>query len=349
MKVKYLSIFFFITTYLFAIEMAFEYRANKRGHHAYLFKMTRKILDLGSHQNDVTPYPFRSPVLQINKSAGSNRIWMASASYAEDAKRKIDELFPNIMCKQISLSGVNCEMLNAARASLTIHDNINQLNNRARAWKLDYAILYSMNLDINILSHKHLAPYKMASAKDEKINAKIVGNNDLTISQKIEKFVEEMTIYGHLRRYLGGSILLSTLQHDNIGDEASAEFKETLIHFISTCRKIGATPILTTFATRYDINNYEDMSYDQSLSLMRYNEYLSKKGWVNAVFQFNKIIRETANENNILLIDIEKEISGKQEYFRDFIHFTINGHSVIGQLLADNFINYYNMIGRDTL
>ena len=162
---------------------------------------------------------------------------------------------------------------------------------------------------------------------------------DLSIKEQIEKTVENLTIYGHLRRYLGGEILIASLLKDDIGKKAPLSFKQTLEKFIHASREIGAKPVLITFATKYNINNYKQMTHDEKLWLLRYNGYLSPKGWINTVAEFNKIIKQTAIENNIPCIDLAKHISGKKDLFTDFVHFTKNGHKIIGELLATKIMN----------
>ena len=81
------------------------------------------------------------------------------------------------------------------------------------------------------------------------------------------------------------------------------------------------------------------MSYKDKLGLVRYNSYLSDEGWVNTIKTFNEIIRSTAIEKNVHYIDLEKSLSGKKQYFTDFVHFTKKGHEIIGEKLASDFMN----------
>jgi len=161
---------------------------------------------------------------------------------------------------------------------------------------------------------------------------------DLAVDQRIEKTIEQMTTYGHLRTYLGGSVLLSTLLHNDIGSMAKNDFKNILVEFIQASKEIDAIPILITFSTAYDTENFQHMPYKSKLFLVRYNSFLSDEGWVNTIKTFNEIIRSTAIEKDVHYIDLEKSLSGKNQFFTDFVHFTKKGHEIIGEKLASDFM-----------
>lgn len=340
MTTKRLSIFAFILVYLVTLELAVEYRSKERGFSTYLLgkKNTNPVVQV----NNKNLFPFRSPAVDNLKKNNYVRIWMASASYAEDTKRQINELFPNILCEKINTAKQPCQMLNAAKAGYTISDNIKQLKSNVKKWNPDYALLYSMNLDINNLSSQYLSLNKTKETNKESENVNKLHTTALSVDERIEKTVEQMTIYGHLRRYIGGHVLMSSLLHNEIGYKANNRFKITLQNFIKTCKELGVKPILVTFATKYNISNFKKMKYDEKLFLTRYNEYLSPKGWVKTIRDFNNIIRQTANENSIPYIDLAKNLGGQSEYFTDFVHFTKNGHKIVGQRLADEIIHIVN-------
>ena len=337
MKFNFLAVFLLIAINLIAIELVLEIRATNRGFSGFLLDRLTAAKASGTPQKQ--KFEFRSKKLDLEKPKNSIRIWMASASYAEDYKRKVEELFPNIMCREVGTSSKkHCQMLNASKAGYSIQNNIDQLKASAKNWSPDYVLLYSMNLDINNLSDRYLNPNFDSTENAAAEGGKNDHSMDLPLDMKIEKTLEQMSIYGHLRTYLGGSVLLSTLLHKDIGSAAKNHFKNTLVEFINAAREIGAVPILISFSTAYNTENFERMSYKDKLFLVRYNPYLSDQGWVNTVETLNDILRSTAIENDVHYIDLEQNLSGKNQYFTDFVHFTRQGHEFIGELLASEFI-----------
>jgi hypothetical protein len=70
-----------------------------------------------------------------------------------------------------------------------------------------------------------------------------------------------------------------------------------------------------------------------------YNDYLSVIGCFETVERFNQIIIETAEKEGCMLIDLQKQISGKNKYFRDFVHFSPGGHVIVAEILANSLKN----------
>ena len=49
---------------------------------------------------------------------------------------------------------------------------------------------------------------------------------------------------------------------------------------------------------------------------------------------FNEALRGIANEEGLQLVDVAAEVGGRRELFRDFWHFTTEGHEVVATLMA---------------
>lgn len=330
MKYRYLIVFALIAAYLVSLELGLEYRAIHKGFSAHF--LNNYIKDTKGIERK-QEYPYHSPEIKLEKSRGDVRFWMASGSYA--LGKTIEDSFPNVFCNELINDGTKCQMINAARPGYTIKQNIKQLEEDAIKWKPDYVILYSMSLDIEMLSYQFLGG---KSVNIEIQNTDVEEKIDISISDFIEREIEYTTLYSHLRRFVGGSILLASLLYDDMGDDAANLFKKTLEDFIRACEMIEAEPILTTFAVRFNHNNISQISYDGKLWLMRYGEHLSPKGWVDTINKYNEIIRQVAEENNLICVDVEDAISGQQEHFTDFVHFTNEGHHIVGKKIAEGFI-----------
>ena len=67
--------------------------------------------------------------------------------------------------------------------------------------------------------------------------------------------------------------------------------------------------------------------------LFRYNVYLSLSGWFDTITRFNQILKRVADEQQIRLIDLDSVLSGHSEYFRDFVHFTPEGHEKVAETI----------------
>jgi lysophospholipase L1-like esterase len=103
-------------------------------------------------------------------------------------------------------------------------------------------------------------------------------------------------------------------------------FEENLKIFIAISRSKNITPVLMTQANR--IEN------DPNFKTKRNNKELDQL-YQNLYIKFNNSIRKIALEQNILLIDLAKQIPGDKKYIYDVVHFNKEGSVLAGKLIAN--------------
>lgn len=103
-------------------------------------------------------------------------------------------------------------------------------------------------------------------------------------------------------------------------------FEENLKIFIAISRSKNITPVLMTQANR--IEN------DPNFKTERNNKELDQL-YQNLYIKFNNSIRKIALEQNILLIDLAKQIPGDKKYIYDVVHFNKEGSVLAGKLIAN--------------
>ncbi|MBK9113550.1 MAG: hypothetical protein IPM88_18330 [Nitrospira sp.] len=102
-------------------------------------------------------------------------------------------------------------------------------------------------------------------------------------------------------------------------------FETQVKEFVHSARKVGAEPVLCTFATSHTKKNLPDVPGEVTDFLFRYNVYLSLSGWFETITRFNQTLKRVADEEHIRLVDLDLVVSGHPEYFRDFVHFPLKG------------------------
>jgi len=125
---------------------------------------------------------------------------------------------------------------------------------------------------------------------------------------------------------------------DGIGPEAEQVFEDRVSRFIDVCKELRVEPVLCTFAASHGVHNVEAMPTRTRLFLARYNIYLSVQGWMGTTKRLNAAVRRIAVERSILLIDVDAAVGGHPWYFRDFVHFTREGHRVVAETLAAGLV-----------
>ena len=99
-------------------------------------------------------------------------------------------------------------------------------------------------------------------------------------------------------------------------------------------RALGAEPVLCTFSISFSPTASAAIPHDLVLHVHRWNQHLSAQGWLSAVEQLNGVIRDVADDRRVLLVETATVLAGREEMFRDPVHFTAEGHGVLADTIA---------------
>ncbi len=337
MNLSLLRIVLWIGLYLLVAEVGLEVRAHYRGFDTLLLgKFQRADSDQGrmaeGSKEDIVET--NSDAKQRKSTSGGVRYWIASSSHAEDSYLSRDVTFPSVLERLLRKAGIPAEVINASHAGMEIDDNVKDIELHGSRVKPDYVILYQMSSTITSLSKQLLSA----------TNARVL-RGDKPASQKTSKpldwtvwLVEQTAIYAQLKGNLTSRLTAKRVLSDSLGSAGDARFEAKIRAFIAATRGIGATPVLCTFATshlRRDLPNFPESVVTL---VFQYNIYLSLVGWVTTIERFKNILRQIAAEESIVLIDIENEVAGHHGYFRDYVHFTPLGHSVVAEGMKNAFV-----------
>ncbi|MFC1639643.1 hypothetical protein ACFL3B_02650 [Gemmatimonadota bacterium] len=344
MKLKHLSVLGWTALFLLALEVGLEARAHRRGWESILFGPgTVQSGDISQMAQDTTlelgptpAFPFRSPVVTPWKTDSGIRIWFGSASYGEDTRVPAPDIFPNLAGSLLHHRiGRSVEVLNASRAGLTIANNARDLEALGPTWTPDYAVLYGLSMDLGLLSEQFLG----AGVVDDPDRGKASDPKETELVsgpfRYLSKLYETTTLYSQLKSHVTTLITEQQILADSLPAVALDSFRATVNAFVDAAIGIGATPVLTTFATSYSLDDPEPLSLASKRFILRYNPYLKPQGWLAAVKSLNSVFWEVAGERDITLIDLDSELTSHHDLFRDPVHFSVLGHSEAATLLAD--------------
>ena len=317
--------------YLLLIEGALEIRAHFRGFDTIAFGTFQRQDSSITTTPSSLQNPQATPASDTpGKKNGEIRYWIASSSHAEDVYLSRDLVFPTQLETLLKSTGQAVTVINASHAGMDIEANRTELVAKGNIAKPDVVILYQMSTQITklskqLLSGKHPGPPKRPGSNSPPAAPQ---------PSRIAQWYEATSLYALLKgnvsnRLTGQRVLANTLGHP--ADEA---FERDVRAFVDTARQVGAQPILCTFATSHTQKNLpNDVPPEVPDLLFRYNVYLSLSGWFEAITRFNDILKRIADEQHIQLIDIDAAVSGHPEYFRDFVHFTPDGHHKVAQTI----------------
>lgn len=104
------------------------------------------------------------------------------------------------------------------------------------------------------------------------------------------------------------------------------EYRKVLTLFVVITKAVGATPVLMTQTNRIE----NDPEFAVKSGDKKFNQTYRK-----LYSEFQEITRQVAKENNIMLIDLSREIKGSEEYLYDSVHLNNEGSKVVSEFIAD--------------
>lgn len=328
----------FALAFILIAEVVLETRAHSRGFKTILFgdivqqdpvKSERAATEDGSDVQAVwgptKDFAYRSQVLSADKSANAVRVWIASASHAEDLRVSVGRIFPNLLATLFAQRGQFVEVINASRAGMSIGANKAELVSEFKTWKPDAVILYQLVNDFTRIT------------KGSKDNSE-VGAAGISISigfqNRINALLQETTLYPIVKTNVSARIREKCLLPIELPLAADDDFMCEIEGFVDSTRLLGAEPILCTFAMSHDELNFCEMPVDYRLGMLRQNPSVAPLGWIRTKERWNQKIRKYCEQNKVLLVDVDRSLGGRPEFFRDSVHFNEKGHAKFADQIA---------------
>lgn len=334
MSLRSIALILWIAAGLVALELAAEYRAHTRGYDTLLFPR-RASPEAATTEAAAVRYgptedfPFRSLIVPSERSPGATRYWVSSSSHAEDTLLAKSQIFPNVLARKLAERGRAAEVLNASHAGTLIAGNIREINAALPDWQPDYAILYQGSLEVDALSDRYIGDLTAGEPGSAEVD-----RGETQRPSSAVRLVESTTLYALLKVNVTARLTQSRVLADELGEEAMADFRQSLLDFVAAVREHGSKPVLCTFATMHDRDALGSFSADAVTSIFRFNVHLSLAGWVDAIETMNEIILAVGQEEGVPVVDIAGALGGQSDLFRDFVHFTAEGHERVAEVLA---------------
>lgn len=359
------SVIGLIFTFFAAIEFAAELRAISRGWEGPWIESVKSVFDpltvsaeKGRSQNDLISGQIaitRSPFVPKDRDPAKPALRMAvmGSSQCEDPKFSIQELWVNQMGDRLREIGQkngsprlrNVEIINASWAGSTLISLYPRLKWILEEYQPDLVILYEMSNTINQYSQKirgrsgSEAEGKNQSNSGGSTTEVQVANYSLMslygIREKFAKTFGETVVYAYLKATLGVQTVAFMSKVDGLGSIGEKWYLSDLQDLLNLCRKHNAQLVLSDFLTIAD-NCASERASSHIRECFRYNTLLSEQGWSNTLSRFNQIGREFSDQERLPFLSARRTVRCTSECFRDFSHFTEQGHKLMGKAMADS-------------
>jgi len=241
--------------------------------------------------------------------------------------------FPNLSCKLLEeKTGKKINSFNLGVSGMNSMMSINILINKLLPLKPDYALVMHNINDLTTLTYT-------GSYWNKTNRALITEKEKITFWKKTRRII--FKIIPHT--YIGIQKLIKRQNIDEWADYREKAYRidtekiltlyeNSLNTFINICKSWKIKPVLMTQPNRFLINK------EPKAFLARWNfDYNDFYFTYNAI---NNVIRKTAMQNNIILIDVEKEVPKDSLYLYDVVHLNDNGSILVSKIIA-NILDYH--------
>ncbi len=115
-------------------------------------------------------------------------------------------------------------------------------------------------------------------------------------------------------------------------DRLVPEFTLNLQTFINICRARGITPVLMTMPSRF--KEHPDPLIARLMKGLEVQQGITYQEFKGAFDRFNQTILEVGTKNQVLVVDLAREIPQENKYMSDVAHYTPAGSRLVAQKVA---------------
>jgi lysophospholipase L1-like esterase len=123
-------------------------------------------------------------------------------------------------------------------------------------------------------------------------------------------------------------------RHDRLDEAGLDQYREHLRQAVSFCRENGVRLILCTCPRAFGDPSAATDQHALAASALANNPNLSLPGLNDAYTRYNEVIRETARQYDLPLVDLDHIVPKRAEYFHDSIHLSDRGHRLVAEATA---------------
>ena len=283
---------------------------------------------------------YRGPNFSRYKPEGIIRIIVVGGSTVFDGNARdpsADETrdWPHLIERFLRDKGHNAEVINAGIPGHASFDALGRLYSQLWIYQPDYVLLYDIWNDLKYF--RTLTPENPLIAQYKPFNEK---SDPFTEYQgPLDRFFSNFQIYVKLRnQYYGwkfnvgpeGAIPAGDYQ-DSYSPDAVKQYRLNVELIVDLSRNIKATPILLTEATLVSPNNSAE---DRKMINYHY-ELLTHSALVRAYNEVYEVIKSVGQEKTVGVLDLAKDLNGKNELFIDSVHLSTKGSEEVARRVAE--------------
>lgn len=319
----------------------FEYTGSIFSRHAFPRKQQDVNL-LDGRKLFVNSLGYRGEEFSFEKPEGITRVVIYGGSAVFDVEATRGEDWPQLVEQILHDRGLNnVEVINAGIPGHASFDSLGRLFSEGHYLSPDFVLIYNTWNDLKYFRSvqpllRAFEPYNPENAGKHPL-LKTINPVDSFLCSWSKLYLYVRTFYYLKQSGVGieGTNALGEVEGEaDLVPSQLRQFALSFESFISLARSIDAEPILVTQA---HLASTENTNGDIELleSAFRYSQFGHKK-LVSAFEKASSIIREVAKDQNVLLLDASKRLSGKSNFFVDHVHLSTDGSKELASFIADS-------------
>ena len=116
--------------------------------------------------------------------------------------------------------------------------------------------------------------------------------------------------------------------------ELSAPFRRRMAALVGRAKEVAPAVVLVTFSHRVRHEQTDDVKLLASNTSLYYMPYMSVEGLLQGFDEYNHVIRDVANQQEVILAEAGESIPGNGENFVDSVHLTDEGARRIAEIVV---------------
>jgi|GEM_PF-6591243 len=356
MRLRHFTLLLWIALFLVLGEVALELRAKGKGYGALLFDRGALASVFSDEATNVSAeattavdgfgptadFPFRSRVVDEVAPAGTTRIMIASASYAEDRKQPVTAIFPVLLEDELRARGFEVQVLNASSNAYSLGTAARVLTEELPRWEPDLVLVYHYSNDLDEIAPRVLSVAGGGAPNATAGDAEASGDDADEGTPRTERerpwpsrLMEATTAYAQAKNQIKARLVGLRLLEPTLPPEVLAALRERLDAVRAVTESSGAELVLVQFACSHPASQGGSLPAPYRNNLFRYNSYLSERAWREGVGDWNTLLAGYGATHDLAVLDLPRDLAGRHECFRDFCHLKELGHQVAARSLAD--------------
>lgn len=219
-----------------------------------------------------------------------------------------------------SSQGLYVETVNAGCPGYTLSDAIAVFDDRIAPLEPDIVVLQQVTTDIAAHSRRQFAATAPKEARSS-----------------LDRVFESNSLFLNLLKANTAAFTsqwLTVRRHDSLDDDGVNKYQKELAGFVERVQGRGWWIALCTAPRSFGDPSAPSDQYELAASSLMHNPALSLAGLNHAFDRYNDSIREVSRRSGAALIDLDRMIPRRGEYFVDAVHFNDAGHELAGRAAA---------------